>query len=109
MLIRLEIIGWGAVALLAALAACSPRKDLGRTLGAGGGGGEGGESSASCGTSLTECDGACRDLEADRENCGSCGNVCAAGELCSAGECTPSSLVTSSQLTGSRRLSSGAA
>src|SRR5690606_24442120 len=29
----------------------------------------------------------CRDLQVDRENCGSCGNVCPVGQACIAGSC----------------------
>jgi hypothetical protein len=38
-----------------------------------------------CGTTPDTC----RDLQADVNNCGSCGNTCASGDSCSAGRCTP--------------------
>lgn len=33
------------------------------------------------------CSGACIDVSASHDNCGSCGTACAAGEVCSAGAC----------------------
>lgn len=37
--------------------------------------------------SLTDCNGACVDTQADVQNCGACGNVCGSGEKCNAGLC----------------------
>jgi len=36
---------------------------------------------------LALCDGACTDLDADPDNCGLCGEACAAGQFCVAGAC----------------------
>lgn len=36
---------------------------------------------------LDECDGACTDTATDRNNCGECGNVCAANQDCVNGAC----------------------
>jgi hypothetical protein len=35
------------------------------------------------------CFGACTSLNADRNNCGTCGNVCAGGSSCNSGVCSP--------------------
>jgi hypothetical protein len=35
------------------------------------------------------CNGACIDAQRDRQNCGSCGNVCQPGKTCSLGKCCP--------------------
>ena len=35
------------------------------------------------------CDGVCRDVSTDLENCGACGSVCAAGRRCVRGMCAP--------------------
>ncbi|MEZ4394964.1 MAG: hypothetical protein R3A48_28135 [Polyangiales bacterium] len=40
-----------------------------------------------CPTGQNLCSTACRDLQADVNNCGTCGNVCAAGQSCVAGAC----------------------
>jgi len=39
-----------------------------------------------CYAPLTECEGACVDLQTDPDNCGACGDVCATG-VCQAGVC----------------------
>lgn len=43
---------------------------------------------AGCPAGLTDCSGACVDLNWDNNNCGSCGSYCADG--CSYGSCNPS-------------------
>ncbi|MCC6334135.1 MAG: VCBS repeat-containing protein [Myxococcales bacterium] len=53
--------------------------------GAGGGGGGGGP--ITCGAGLTECGGACLDVQSDRYNCGVCGRVCNSNQACVAGQC----------------------
>jgi CSLREA domain-containing protein len=40
-----------------------------------------------CSAGLTDCGGACFDLNTDNNNCGSCGNACPSGTHCSAGGC----------------------
>ena len=40
-----------------------------------------------CPTGKVDCDGTCRDTQTDANNCGTCGNVCAAGSVCNAGAC----------------------
>lgn len=40
-----------------------------------------------CPAGLTECEGACIDLQADSLHCGACGITCEAGESCSNGLC----------------------
>jgi hypothetical protein len=35
------------------------------------------------------CFGACTSTQADRNNCGTCGNVCAGGSSCNSGVCSP--------------------
>jgi hypothetical protein len=42
-----------------------------------------------CGAGLTECTGACVDLNSDVNNCSFCGYVCAPGDICTSGQCTP--------------------
>lgn len=42
---------------------------------------------ASCATNESVCAGACSNLQADRDNCGSCGNRCGDGLVCSLGQC----------------------
>jgi hypothetical protein len=51
------------------------------------------DSSCTCVASLCspgqkECGGVCKDVTNDRDNCGSCGNVCSTGVPCIAGTCT---------------------
>ena len=47
-----------------------------------------------CKAGLKDCPGenACKNLDADENHCGSCGNQCAAGEVCCSGACTQDSL-----------------
>ena len=40
-----------------------------------------------CGNGQTCCNGACVNLSADRNNCGTCGSTCGAGASCQAGSC----------------------
>lgn len=40
-----------------------------------------------CGIGTTKCGTSCVDLNADHENCGMCGNACAADEFCNLGMC----------------------
>ncbi len=42
----------------------------------------------SCASGLTECGGACRDLQTDRNHCNACNRACAPGEICAGGMCT---------------------
>ena len=49
-----------------------------------------GACTVSCVTGTTNCSGVCRDLTADRLNCGACGTACPTGQICSAGACTVS-------------------
>jgi hypothetical protein len=37
----------------------------------------------------TVCADSCVDVRVDRDNCGTCGNKCAAGQMCSGGQCAP--------------------
>lgn len=46
-----------------------------------------GQCALSCQAGLTACDGVCRDVETDRNNCGGCGMVCGSGEICVDGGC----------------------
>lgn len=43
---------------------------------------------SACPSAQSLCGDACSTLSKDSQNCGACGNVCAAGEACSAGKCT---------------------
>ena len=40
-----------------------------------------------CPSDERQCDGVCRALAMDPQNCGACGHACSAGETCSAGQC----------------------
>lgn len=40
-----------------------------------------------CRNGLTNCGGACRDLQTDEANCGVCGNACGPNQTCCAGTC----------------------
>ncbi|KAL2060732.1 hypothetical protein VTL71DRAFT_9373 [Oculimacula yallundae] len=40
-----------------------------------------------CGPGLTLCDGTCKDLDNDNDNCGTCGKVCASGFVCGQSAC----------------------
>jgi alpha-tubulin suppressor-like RCC1 family protein len=40
-----------------------------------------------CHTGQTNCSGFCFDLQSDAQNCGGCGNTCAAGQACNSGVC----------------------
>jgi hypothetical protein len=42
------------------------------------------------GSKPDECNGKCVNFQNDKENCGSCGNVCRDGEICQKGECVGS-------------------
>lgn len=42
---------------------------------------------AGCPPGLTECNGTCRDLNFDNENCGACNHICAANTGCAYGRC----------------------
>lgn len=44
-------------------------------------------SGGTCGAGFSDCDGACRDVKYDANNCGACGNTCSAAEICSDGQC----------------------
>ena len=48
-------------------------------------GGTGGDSG--CPPGQTECNGTCRILDFDPDNCGACGVTCMSGDVCSAGSC----------------------
>ncbi|NTX55568.1 EGF domain-containing protein [Myxococcus sp. CA039A] len=43
---------------------------------------------ATCAPPRVQCGSQCVDVWSDEQNCGSCGNVCAAGKTCNAGVCT---------------------
>lgn len=47
-----------------------------------------------CASSQAICDDACTDLSYDRNNCGTCGNVCGTTQSCSQGQCTGGSSTT---------------
>jgi hypothetical protein len=40
-----------------------------------------------CPTGKVDCNGTCTDTQTDANNCGTCGNVCAADQVCNAGAC----------------------
>jgi len=60
-----------AVAAFCALTACTP------------------PTGEECASGQSDCSGVCRDLQSDAQNCGTCGNACAAGFTCQAGSCKP--------------------
>ncbi len=74
----------------------------------GGSGGVGGASSG-CSANLTECAGACVDVQNDAEHCGSCQNVCSPGESCESGQCFATSAGGEAGATGAAGASAGGA
>jgi len=42
-----------------------------------------------CPPDYLSCNGVCRNVSADSNNCGSCGNTCQSGSRCTLGACTP--------------------
>src|SRR5262249_2097250 len=71
-------------------AGCAGRGEVGTGQGGQGGtgpgnGGVGG--SVQCPAGQPKCGSECRDLSADQQNCGTCGNACGAGQTCQAGNC----------------------
>ncbi|HMF41208.1 MAG TPA: hypothetical protein VKQ32_10950 [Polyangia bacterium] len=66
----------------------------GGTTGAGGAGGiaTGGGSGGTCPIYQAMCGGTCMPVANDPNNCGSCGNKCAAGQVCIGGGCSGSCL-----------------
>lgn len=40
-----------------------------------------------CGVAQTCCNGVCKNLSTDENNCGTCGNACGAGQTCCSGVC----------------------
>jgi hypothetical protein len=42
-----------------------------------------------CATTSSCCNGQCRDLQTDPQNCGTCGRACATGSTCCKGTCCP--------------------
>jgi len=52
-----------------------------------GNGNAGAGNDAMCHAPFAECSGTCRDLAADRANCGECGVTCEPGLVCDAGSC----------------------
>jgi hypothetical protein len=51
-------------------------------------GGSGADDTGGCGVGLIACGDKCVDSAFDRDNCGTCGNACAATEVCKAGKCS---------------------
>src|SRR5204862_481855 len=43
----------------------------------------------SCAAGQVECNGTCKDLAGDVNNCGACGHACGAGQGCFNGYCCP--------------------
>ncbi len=48
-----------------------------------------GSSCPVCPPGQTSCNGVCKDLQSDVNNCGACGNMCPGGDSCLSGVCTP--------------------
>lgn len=48
---------------------------------------DGGAPRCNCTGGLTECNGACVDLQTSAANCGACGRTCPGGQACNAGVC----------------------
>lgn len=48
---------------------------------------DGGAPRCTCTGGLTECNGACVDLQSSAQNCGACGRTCPGGQGCYAGQC----------------------
>ncbi|HEU4410915.1 MAG TPA: hypothetical protein VFS43_37025 [Polyangiaceae bacterium] len=63
----------------------------GSTMGAGGAGGGGG---LVCTLPEVACGAACRNVQADADNCGICGRRCLGAALCVQGACVPEALAT---------------
>jgi hypothetical protein len=45
---------------------------------------------AECRAGMTNCNGYCRDLTSDSQNCGACGITCLSGQSCQKGQCSAS-------------------
>ncbi len=53
-----------------------------------------GQTCGGCSSSETDCNGVCKDLKTDPNNCGGCGVYCGAGFTCTNGICTSTSSPT---------------
>ena len=90
MALRRQSFALWSVLVLVGLFGCAGRGEIGDT-GRGGNSGTGnggsGGSSVQCAASQTQCGSVCKDLSADQQNCGACGNACGTGQACQAGQC----------------------
>jgi cysteine-rich repeat protein len=60
-----------------------------------------------CAGEETFCSDECKDLKNDAQNCGACGNACAAGTLCTAGQCVLPEVCGDGRITASERCDDG--
>src|SRR4051812_4282358 len=68
--LRSFLNGTAALLALAVVASCSPSTNK-----------------VTCPDTQQLCGSVCSDLNKDPENCGGCGNACAAGQVCASGSC----------------------
>lgn len=85
---RVTIFGLVALGAFACSSEVPIGEGIGQKKGALGAVGQPPKSDGTCDVRLTLCGGACRDLDSDKANCGTCANACTGAKTCSSGACT---------------------
>lgn len=78
---------WSVLAGVLLLGCAGRGTDGPEPSGTAGNGGSGNGGAGGCGSGQMMCSSGCKDLSTDQQNCGTCGNACAAGQTCQGGQC----------------------